>query len=1308
MTPDTRDAGPPPDLDEGLPLLPGALGVPFDGTAQDERFPRPLDPQWFRVDEFGLPQRVALLVHHARSLGFTGTSGELRGHWGELLMQDEAVVLALIACRDVQRMKAAFERLHEAAAGGDADALAAAAAPAMELVGDFDDWLQHLRPVPERGARAVTGYLERHLPALWPDVQWLREQFASRREAGRLQALHASWRTVPAATASRRPQRPPREQLRICYFAMLALLARLQEVARSELPISFDSGHHEPATGLLLAFLRLYETVQERINRFADRRIEHYYREVLQLSPRPAGSADLHLLLSREAQAAAPTVLPPGTRFGAGVDAGGNSIEFAVEHAVTITDAQVATLRTLRQERDPLAAPERQFGYVARVSCAEPPAATAPGEPPWALFGGTLRGRSERDAREARIGFALASPVLRLHEGTRELTLVLQIDTSPLGEVDDLLARLEAADSEAAFSAVLGPLFTAWLLDPRDRLGAAGLQRVRRAAARWPLGERSPGARPLSPADPLCLLGGEVSPERDLMLEHLLMDLFDVELSVAAGWAPVPAVAITRQGGPDDPAALALVMPLSPSFPAVVPCVPAVHGAAWPAGEPVLSLRLSRRSRLCAVSLLGGLRLVQATLSVHVQGLRTLSIHNQLGRLDPGKPFAPFGPLPTTASYLVVGAPELAGKAVDLWCLHVDWSGLPDAPGGFAVHYRDYGDGWNDAAFRLSVALLRDGWLEVTPAARGLPLFVTDPETRAPQRRTPLAVDGAALRAYWRPADGPLDLEQGARSGFVRLQLGAPAAAFGHAMYPTLLTQTLSANVRRRRRPRPMPMPPYTPLVERCSLEYRATARLRPGRGTAELAEARDRLLHLHPFGLREVYPAGGDALPTLLPDLGPDGQLLIGLVAAAPPQGPLTLLFDLHDESADEALARERLARGAAVEPHWAVMMDDAWVDLRPEQLLSDTTLGLLGPGIVTLDLPEGLTRDNPSLPGPCYWLRLSTPAVSDAFAGLRGVRAQAVRVLQVAGAAAPLDGRPLAPATAVPGLAGVLPAGSPSTPRPAEDRGVFRTRAAERLRHKGRACLPWDFERLVLERFPGVHKVKCFDNLVSPGGERRAGHVLVVVVPDGPRNDPARAAQPARLNADELRRIEEHLRPLCSPLVSLQVRNASYEWVQVRCTVRLRSGVASGRALERINRAITEYLSPWHDGGHESRFGWRLQGEHVEACVRALDEVQSVGGLSLLHAGEDEAARGQGGRYWLVDTAPEPGEPAPPPVLRWRQPWSLLLPLDTHLIDLDPAAAAADADAADDEDDELPQRSGVASLAIGRTFIVGDEARP
>ena len=49
----------------------------------------------------------------------------------------------------------------------------------------------------------------------------------------------------------------------------------------------------------------------------------------------------------------------------------------------------------------------------------------------------------------------------------------------------------------------------------------------------------------------------------------------------------------------------------------------------------------------------------------------------------------------------------------------------------------------------------------------------------------------------------------------------------------------------------------------------------------------------------------------------------------------------------------------------------------------------------------------------------------------------------------------------------------------RPAEDRQSLLTRPSARLRHKQRAASPWDYERLVLEAFPHVFKVKCFPNM-------------------------------------------------------------------------------------------------------------------------------------------------------------------------------------------------------------------------------------
>jgi hypothetical protein len=215
----------------------------------------------------------------------------------------------------------------------------------------------------------------------------------------------------------------------------------------------------------------------------------------------------------------------------------------------------------------------------------------------------------------------------------------------------------------------------------------------------------------------------------------------------------------------------------------------------------------------------------------------------------------------------------------------------------------------------------------------------------------------------------------------------------------------------------------------------------------------------------------------------------------------------------------------------------------------------------------------------------------------------------------------------------------------------------------------------------------VKCFDDLASPHHAQRAGHLGVVVMPVGPRNDPGRAAEVTRLNAVELREIRDYLIGLASPLATVEVRNAGWERVQVRCRVELARGAPEGRTIDRINRALTEYLSPWFDGGHEAHFGWILRGADLEAFLRTLDDVRAVSALSLLRVRQDEID----GRHWLDDTAP--GEA----FLKYGRAWNLLLPVPRHLVEL----------ADDHRDDDTPEQTGVARLTLGSTLIVAADAR-
>jgi hypothetical protein len=735
---------------------------------------------------------------------------------------------------------------------------------------------------------------------------------------------------------------------------------------------------------------------------------------------------------------------------------------------------------------------------------------------------------------------------------------------------------------------------------------------------------------------------------------------------------------------------LQIVLRLRPEDPPVTGCVAAVHGPQWQTQLPVFQLLLQPRAHLYAYSLLADATLDDVTVAVHVTGVRNVLVYNSYGRLDPSKPFAPFGPLPTLSSYLVLGAPEIARKHLESLTLNLEWGRLPQDDGGFDAYYRAYGADFQTGSFVSTVALLHEGQWH---SAGSQPLFALNPESDRLRTSIEISVDDAAVRKHWRASPEVCLFDKGARNGYVRLQLAGPPGAFGHAQYTTLLSETVAANARRKR-PSKLPNPPYTPLLERLTLDYRARSTLSLVGGTVPTtASTAGRVMHLHAFGIRALEPMGPGGHHTLLPRADDDGNLYIGISASRPPQR-LSLLFRLSDA----------VAAGPAFTPriHWAALCADRWHMLTPAQMLSDSTEGFRTSGIVTLDIPAEITKDNCLMPAGLYWLRVST-TVPDfkVFARLRGVYAHALRARRVT-AAGPVPPAPVfQPRIAIPGLASVVQIGRAFDQITPEDTRSMRTRAGERLRHKGRASTVWDIERLVLEHSPEVFKVKCFPPTLGYHGSA-PGRVLVAVIPSVRRNDPQDSTRAPRINAVGLKRIADYLRSLASPWMEFDVLNAVYERIQVRCCVKLTPGAATGLVLRCINEAIVEYLSPWWDAGCRPTFDWIIRCEDVEAHLRKLSGIELVTCTSLLHISEDDEDS-----YMLGDTARLDSRVAirsaaterPSDQVQSSCPWSIALPMPNHLVTLVDDAAATDS---------RPIPTGIGRLAIGSTFIVGPQGVP
>jgi len=1229
-----------------------------DGTLQSQRsLPVQTEPEHrFPVDGLRLDQWVVLCARLAKRLRFVDVGNpQSSNDWGALFEHDETLVLARMVGFDLTARRLHFDRLCETQDGQSLHTEVWALAEVL------NHWCKALSTSSQPQVLTVCEAIRQMVP-------------------------HQLKEPLPSDSAA----------LRALGLSVLHVIQRTQTLAAMHLNETLDSGQHEPAAGLFLVFLRLYGLVQRQINTFSDRHIDFYYRQVLGMAEQPPTLDRVHVACQTDPHLGHAVSVPAGTLFAAGKSGHGEPLLFRATDDAVISDAQVAQLATLRMMRNPTIWPECILNYVTGIK-AQWLGLPGPDHSPVPLFGGGA------GCPEANLGLAIVSPLLWLQEGERVIDVQLRLawPKSTQAMLADYVTQALSEEAPDPFRRALGQAFACWLLSTEGTvLTDDQCHQLVRHADR--LGVPLAG-KPVLPEDfriddppVLSMCRGDKNKEAFYKIVHTL---FDVSLSKADGWwvagqVQVTPVSVGSQGG------LRLRITLGRDDPAVVACDPAIHGTQWPTRLPVLRLQVSARARIYPYSLLESAVFLGADVEVHVKGVRQLKLHNQLGLLDAGKPFAPFGPLPSTTSYLVLGSPEAASKSLDSLGLKLRWRGLPDEPGGWATHYVAYGHPFREGRFTAQLSLLQNGhWHPCGGGSAEQALFGPPVgEERLLQADMHFDVDSASVRERATGDDVPLDNIFVARNGLLRLQLNQPRGAFGHARYPELLSRAAASQSSRRGAQR-LPNLPYTPELESVSLNYSAHRRLDAHAGVGQPKDV-ERLLHIHPAGVSEMLASGSRQDQRLLPPLGADGSLYIGLKASALRQ-PLTLYFNLRPQT-DHEMADDE----APADIQWACLSNDRWIPLADRDVRADGTFGLLTSGVVTLDIPEVATSDNRVMSRGLYWLRLSASRQLDSASRLISVHAQALGLERVLNEAStePMTEVPAAtiqaPELPIPGLARVLQAQASSGLRPAETADQLRTRIGERLRHKNRASLSWDFERLVLAQFPEVYKVRCF----SWSEVRRhyetlqrsdpaikmpaAGTVVVVIVPNVPRNDPTTATATPRLDTLSLRRMAEALSTRMPASARLEVRNALYERVQARCRVRLLPGVAKGAVQRALDRAITQYLSPWFDEGFGPRFDWSLGCDEVETQLRQVPGVAEVEALSLLHVTCD-SLDGMDRYYRLGDTAAD--SPEKGGFFHCRVPWSLALPLAEHLIEF-----------VDQRDTKKPQVTGLNWLRVGETFIV------
>ncbi|WP_448622559.1 baseplate J/gp47 family protein [Dickeya fangzhongdai] len=1265
--------------------------LPPPATSQQQRLPPALEDGAFLADEMSFETLLVLASDIAAQLSFDRGDTTQPGNWQALFAKSEVTGMAIILSFD-----AALEqnRFRQAQSRGMDQTLTYLIA----LYANLDRWYRAFIPVQTTSADhiklTIQTVLKAQLVRPFQYVVILAQALDGYRPSlladPALKTLDPLWgirydngRFIASEQQQLLQQQLPgiqvlEEQLQLCFSAAVNAVSQLQTDGRRRMQQALSHADHAPEVALYLTFLQLFARAQARLNRFTERHLDFYYRQVLRQQPQPLTADAVFLKLTPENGLTTPLSLERGVVFSAGQDARLRDILYRSEQPLQVSDAEVKQVHSLLLKRDPLMSPERELDFVTAIH--------SDSLWPWrsdqprsrtllTLFGETPA--LQRHPSPSAPGIAIIDPVLYLPEGRRRVSLTVNLHEAERPHLAQQLYLLR----DASYPAVLRNRLTTLLLTLAktltpllpdddapavigalvDALTPRQLQALQRSHDDEAIGllykyfllgvlrqTRDPAcgcrvlghlfsrqtlsrtdwlnddeqrlvlekSRQLLPDDSQPPLAELLNGNRQVNFYRLYSELFTLRLSTESGWQTIASYRIHPLSADDDgPYGFRLTFTLSPGFGAVIPCDLAIHGDLWHYRAPALQLEMKPETPFFPYSVFRDFVLGPLLLATRVSGVQTFQIDTCDGQVDISKTFYPFGAQPTGQPALTLASYELAQKSVQDITLTIDWANLPGGSDGFRQHYQGYPGDYANRRFQAQLAVLREGeWKAV-----GGPLALFASEPGSDRLRSDIQIQGD-LKQDFQPVRPAADadafrVDHASRNGLIRLSLCEPEQGFGHHQYGTLLSQTLMHNARRRK-PLPLPNPPYTPAINRLTLSYRACARIHPGHSGHEPAPD-SHLLHLHPFGHEMLYPAaesGGDTRPVAFFPRYDDDGNLFIGLQASSLGGALNLFFQLDDRAAPTAIRHRQAFQ-------WRYLVDNDWRVLPPHQVIADTTHGFITSGIVTLDIPPAINDRHTVMPDRLYWLRVSTRQGIGEYASCLHVAAHVVRAVRQWPDGQEPDDEPTPPAAASGWRALNPPAGLGAISLMMPSTGGAPRESPRQFRQRLSEQLRHKGRALTgwdYERLVLQHFPEIEQARCFPhtrfGVPGRHPGQVLLLVRQRHPACRHQPCEPLHASAALLHRIQTWLQTIAPPGAVVTVRSPVYERVQVRCSVAFQPGHHPGQALRRLNRDISAYLCPWREESPNQGFGAGMALRQIEAFIAHLDYVRFVTGFSLI----------------------------------------------------------------------------------------------
>ncbi|MFK7908705.1 MAG: hypothetical protein AB8B69_26490, partial [Chitinophagales bacterium] len=926
-----------------------------NGASQGERLLKALLPEYVKVDERDLSHLLTFAAKYSKLINFYNLKNEIHGDWHPFLTNDISIFLATILSIDVDEIRKKNytyinEIIRSNARRNDKIAnLRIFFHSVLSIAQLFNSWHIHLSKINATLINDLAG-IELEIQniiefKLRPALQKLKGYDLGAEKSQNIgvsiglsyNEFHKIWQINKEDIETQNIYDGHNSEtsldfninidnalkkIQLIYRTFFNGLVRIVTMAKEYFDESLtDDQNHEPHTALLIAFLQIFQHNQDHLNTITERHLDLYYSKILQ-QKRKTWHPDQTIAKFIMADHVENYVLKAGTRLQVRREELGYNPIYKTDTDLHISRADIASLRTMFISKNLLVGIGSSFRLISGIYAA--PIANSkdgmglsfedPNDRWWAPFGEEQLNKVEyeRTMTSGKVGFVIASPVLFLAEGRREIQAVFHFEE----------------ESMSTFRKLINDMST-----------------------------------------------NENMTKEDVFF-RMFANAFDLYVSTEEGWYSISKYEILPPSnwmGNE----LTLNFELTASEPTLTSSDPKVLGESYRTKWPMLKVLLNTEDFVYAYSFLRDQLLDSIVINVNVEEIRELEVYNNEGKINLGLPFNSFGGIPEKGTYFLVGYEELVKKEITKLELNIEWQNLPY---NFDNHYAAYEMDIKNSSFKVQLSGLKGGKfvpekLEERQTFRLYKEYTTGNTDQLNPLRTINNIDLKKLELEpnytFRIPD---DFDHTTRNGFFKLELSEPEEGFAHDVYPVKYSEVVTENIpeidagffstktKPKKKLKPLPKEPYTPTIKTISLNYAATTEI----VISPLKHARDRfktpenIFHIEPFGIVNTYSNGRTHSRSIVPQYNEDGYLFIGLEELKPPQ-LLTLLFPMS-ESAKGSRFYDLL------DIEWCYLSSNEWTKFAPEQIVMDTTDKFTTVGIVTLEIPREINKENTVLPNDLH----------------------------------------------------------------------------------------------------------------------------------------------------------------------------------------------------------------------------------------------------------------------------------------------------------------------------------------------------